>query len=267
MKGSGISRCSSRFRIAKRTLLIDADIVVYKSGFGVEKSYLWGDDEDSSTWSVVADLDEGKQKLDDMVADMKSTLKADEVLMCMTDGINWRKELYPEYKANRKTVRKPVLIKPLMEYVSEVYSTYVRPSLEADDVLGILATAQVIKGDKIICSIDKDLLQIPGKHWNIDKRALSVVSEEDGDRTHQMQSLTGDMTDNYPGCPGLGPKGAAKLIDKWAKEGTPYWQGVVETYAKKGLNEDYALIQARIARICRAADYDFPTRTVRLWTP
>ena len=92
-----------------------------------------------------------------------------------------------------------------------------------------------------------------------------------------MQTLTGDTTDGYTGCPGIGPKTAEKILQAALAEGTTeanpaqlreiYWQHVVKAYAKAGLSEEEALTQARVARICRNSDYDFKTKQVILWSP
>jgi DNA polymerase-1 len=86
------------------------------------------------------------------------------------------------------------------------------------------------------------------------------VSEREADRNHMIQTLTGDRTDGYPGCPGIGPARAEKIVDGG-------WDAVVDAYVKAGLNEATALTQARLARILRKGDYVRKTGLVKLWTP
>ncbi|MCV5902166.1 hypothetical protein OFN63_39325, partial [Escherichia coli] len=74
------------------------------------------------------------------IEELRKELKLDVVIMCLTDDHNWRKDVLPTYKENRKGVRKPVGLQELKQRLSEHYETYIRPSLEADDVMGILAT-------------------------------------------------------------------------------------------------------------------------------
>lgn len=244
-----------------KTLLIDGDILVYRAGFAVEKVFEF----EPGQWASTADFNEAQQKLDKDIEDMLETLKADEAIVCLSDALNWRKDLYPNYKLQRTKTRKPMLIGPLKEYINETYKTFTRPTLEADDVLGILAGSTKIGGDKIICTIDKDLLQIPGKHWHMVNRTKRTVKIEDGDRMHLLQSLTGDVVDNYPGCPGIGPKSADKLLG--TKTGMEAWRAISDAFEKKGLTEEDALMQAQIARICRSSDYDFKNKQVKLWRP
>lgn len=255
-----------------RTLLVDGDIVIYKAAFAAEEVHSFGDDQ----WASSANLPAAQQHVDGIISALRDEVKADAIIVCISDDANWRKSLYPNYKAPRGKVRRPILLKPLKEYVRNGYKSYVRDTLEADDVLGILAThPTLIPGMKIIATIDKDLLQIPGRHIHIDTRVKRVVSEGAGDVQHLLQALTGDVTDNYPGCPGIGKKKASDIIEKFCHEtkhdsvfdAAGAWSAIVAAYVKKGLTEDDALLQARVARICRASDYDFATKSVRLWTP
>src|SRR5690606_16330912 len=139
-----------------------------------------------------------------------------------------------------------VIYTPLREWVHESYDTYQRPSLEGDDVLGILAThPTLIPGEKIVVSIDKDLQTIPGQHFNY-KHAreqggdwndlIRKVTVAEADRFHLFQTLTGDTTDGYPGCPGVGPVTAEKILGD-----DPTWEKVVAAYRKAKLGEGAAL--------------------------
>jgi DNA polymerase-1 len=154
-------------------------------------------------------------------------------------------------------VRKPILLAHLKSYAEKNYVVYVEDNLEGDDLLGLYSNPNTI-----ICSIDKDLKTIPGKHYNFGKDEFYDVSEEEADYNHLFQTLTGDATDGYPGCPGCGPKTAEKILAKSCG-----WEAVQTAYNKQGLSEEEALTQARVARILRPGEFDFDTNTVKLWSP
>jgi DNA polymerase-1 len=130
-------------------------------------------------------------------------------------------------------------------------------NLEADDVLGILATKNP---DTIIWSEDKDLLTIPAKHWI--NGELATITEEEANYNFLFQTLVGDSTDNYSGCPTVGPKTANKLLSSGCT-----WDTVVAAFKSKGLSEDVALENARLARILRDGEYNTETGEVKLWQP
>lgn len=244
------------------TLLIDGDIVCYEAASAVETEIEWEPD----LWTLHSNLDEAKRLVEDKLLGWQERFSAD-IVIAFSDSTNFRKTVYPEYKSNRKSKRKPVAYKPLKQWIEGVWETYQRPGLEGDDVLGILAThPKAISGQKIIVSIDKDMKTIPGYVWNPDKDEQPVFYKEDeADYWHMYQTLTGDTTDGYPGLPGCGPVKAKKLLDDTDR--LHWWDTIVEEYAKKGLHEGDALIQARCARILRATDYDFKKKEVKLWSP
>ncbi|WEM05522.1 RNaseH [Ralstonia phage BOESR1] len=242
-----------------RIALIDADVTAFASAVVSEKPIDWGD----GVWTLHADEDEGRRIFAESIDRIQTKVEADKVILAFSDSANWRKGVLPTYKSNRAGSRQPLIRKALTEWAKEEYETFVRPTLEGDDVLGILATMKR-KGDDeyIICTIDKDLKTIPGLHYNIKHDKMFEVTEEEADRWHLMQTLMGDATDGYDGCPGIGPVSAKKILDK-----DPSWAAVVKAFDKAGLGEEEALVQARVARICRAEDYNFQTKTVKLWTP
>jgi DNA polymerase-1 len=140
-------------------------------------------------------------------------------------------------------------------------------TLEADDVLGLLSTSKTLTGKRTIVTIDKDLLTVPGLLWNPDKPDDGVVStsEEEADYRHLLQTLTGDATDGYSGCPGVGPKTAEKMLADVEPE--LRWLRIVEAYEKAGFGAEEALRQARVARVLRRGEYDTKAKKVHLWTP
>ena len=104
--------------------------------------------------------------------------------------------------------------------------------------------------------------QIPGVLWNLTDD-VEEITKEDGDRWHLMQTLAGDPTDGYPGCPGIGLKRAADLLDK---SDNP-WKAVCQAFKDKGLSEDIALMNARLAKILQHEDFDHDRQEPILWTP
>lgn len=148
----------------------------------------------------------------------------------------------------------------MKQWVEENYNCYQRSGLEADDCIGILATMK--NSNTIIVSGDKDFKTIPGRFYDFSRNEFYDITQEEADYWHLFQTLIGDTTDNYRGCPGCGPVSAKKLLDQ-----SPTWETVVAAFEKKGLTESDALVQARVARILRASDYDFAAKKPILWSP
>ena len=261
----------------KRVLLIDADVLAYEAASGCEKAVEW----EPGYWTWSCQFEQVVDKFDSLLFDITETLKGEPVL-CLTDSEgNYRFGVLPTYKGKRSNVKKPLVLKPFKQYLIDERGAYFRPRLEGDDVMGILATrANPKKEERVIVSVDKDMKTIPGLvcRWPIEKEPR-LISEEEADYWHMFQTLTGDATDGYSGCPGIGPKKAEAILSKdsiWQRFGTHYddsqlsslrWQAVVEVYKKNGLSEVEALTQARVARILRASDYNFEKKEPILWTP
>lgn len=254
------------------TALVDADILAYQAAAASEQPIQW----DDGLWTLHAFEGEGERRFDELLDNITKAVEADKVVLALSDSENWRKGVLPTYKSNRAATRKPMLLKHLKDRALDKYEAFLRPTLEGDDCLGILSTMKKT-GDSIICSLDKDFKTIPGRHYNFGRKEFFDVTLQQADYWHMMQTLTGDTADGYTGCPSIGPKTAEKILLAALDEGIPwanpqqlreiYWQHVVKAYAKAGLSEEEALTQARVARICRASDYDFKTKQVILWSP
>jgi DNA polymerase I len=256
----------------KRILLVDADVVAYMCASAAEVAV--GDEEGYWTWQC--DIYEVQASIDAHIAHLREQLNADEVKLCLTDSAqNFRKTVLPTYKSNRASVKKPVALRPIRDWLIQERNAYLRPNLEGDDVMGILSTWPKLKGEKIIVSIDKDMKTIPGLYYRDAATGIVEITEADANYWHLYQTLIGDQTDGYKGCPGVGPKKAEAILNgikaDVAVNGGDFvriaWATVVETYEKAGLTEDDALQQARVARILRASDYDFSNKRPILWTP
>ena len=159
----------------------------------------------------------------------------------------------------------------IRNYLKETgYKVYEKPQLEADDVIGILATSnKIIKGDKVVWSLDKDFKTIPCKFRRESpdgSHESRCISPEEADWWFMYQTLIGDKVDGYEGCKGVGDKTARKILGEIGEKSLiDMWQTVKETYTTKGYTEADALLNARMARILRAEDYDFKKKEVKLW--
>lgn len=236
-----------------RALLLDGDIIAYQCATVCEKPINWGD----GLWTLHSFEDDVRKAIDEYVGRLQEQAGLDLVLTAISDTKNFRKDVAPYYKENRKDIRKPMLLAFAKEYLMEKYTGIVLPTLEADDVLGIYISKYP---DTYVCwSLDKDLRSVPGYHL-IDG-VIKEITEEEADLAFYTQVLTGDMVDNYPGCPRVGPKTAEKIL----KDVDDKWEAVVNAFTKAGLNADQALEQARLARILRHTDYNWDERQVILW--
>lgn len=240
--------------------VIDADVLVYQSCLAATtpaEHEIHGD-------VVITDwlsTTEAELVFDNLAEAIRDQTEATSLMFCLSDSANYRKELYPAYKANRKG-RRPLGWSYMRGYCTDKYGGFSKPTLEGDDLVGMYGS----EPGSIIVSIDKDLRTVPGLHLDMAVREVIEVNADEANLTHMVQTLTGDSTDNYPGCPGLGKVRAARLLETCH---TPLqrWEAVVGAYLKAGESATDALTQARLAYILRSpSEYHLDTG-VALWTP
>lgn len=260
----------------KRHLLIDGDVLVYRFAHGEQQATKWNVDGDE-VYTFHAKLQPAIVRIRDFLDWLTDYLDASSYTIALSDlKENFRHEIMPEYKASRSGNIRPLLFRPLREWFQTTQQAVIFPRLEGDDVLGILGTKGTER-DVVIVSIDKDLLTVPGRHFNFDKQERGIVHVTSGEaeRAFLTQVLTGDPTDGYPGVPKVGPVKAKKILDaalpdygmnldSWVALG---WAAVVKAYEKAKLSEDVALANARCARLLRYDDYNQETGEITLWTP
>lgn len=236
-------------------LLVDADFIVYKACAGAEDEINWGDD----VITVISKFSEAYRNVDRDLTKIKAEFMWDvpEMILFFSDSKNFRKKIYPDYKGHRNR-KKPCGYRRVITELGKHYEVIRLPELEADDAMGIYATAH--EGN-VICSPDKDMRQIPGRLF--DMKELTTIDPKEGAKWHLIQSLAGDQTDGYSGVPGIGIKRAVALFE----EDGYTWQTVVKAFEAKDLTEDDALMNARLAKILTCNDYDPIQHTVIPWTP
>lgn len=241
----------------KTIALIDGDIFAYESAAASEQKFNFGDTGEAGA----VDVDRAVANLHARIKTVKEACEADEVEVALSCDSRryFRHGLWPEYKAGRPG-HKPAALPHVRSILRQSYTTHQRDGLEADDILGILGTKPGSQTRYVIVTSDKDLLQIPGSHLNHAhlEHGIFDVLEEEGDEWHLFQTLTGDRVDNYPGCPGIGPVKAKKIV----RGG---WEAVEEAFEERGKTKQEALVQARVARILRWGEWS--DGEVKLWSP
>ena len=235
-------------------LLIDADFIVYKACAAAETEIDWGDDTILVTSNFSDAYSATKRELNKLENKFGSL---STLILFFSDSVNFRKKILPEYKGHRNR-KKPCGYKRVINALRKEYKVILKPTLEADDSMGIYATKYP---DNMIVSPDKDMRQIPGQLYIFD--GTFTITPEEGAKWHLIQTLAGDQTDGYGGVPGIGVKRAVSLFEDKGYS----WKTVVNAFAEKDLPETEALINARLARILTAEDYDFKKRKPKLWNP
>ena len=128
---------------------------------------------------------------------------------------NWRNQYYSPYKANRKELEPDMkgALTYAHNYMVNELGAVAADGMEADDLVAIWAyEARDMERPYVVAGIDKDLLQIPGNHYNFVKQEHTFVDDDEANYKLMIQALTGDNSDNIPGIKGIGPKKAERIL-------------------------------------------------------
>ena len=181
------------------------------------------------------------------------------------------------YKANRKEAHKPYWYQQIRNYLTEQWDAEVISGREADDECAILTYQG--DGNTIICTIDKDLDQVPGWHYDYVKKIFYHTEQDEGEALFYKQCLSGDSTDNIPGCYKIGAVGAARIIDgivlECGMDHDRIWKGIVSAYQasldehgeaceyyQMANSQGVEAVAIEMARLVKMQEY-----VGQLWTP
>ena len=236
-------------------LLVDADFFFYRAASSSEEEHEYNAD----LTVIVGDFKRGKHIVEHELTKLRQRFNSDDILLFFTDRTNFRKTIDPSYKGNR-TKRKPCGYLKLKNWGMETYPSLVYPHLEADDVLGIVATNGSVK-DFVLISPDKDMAQIACRIYDLKEEYTQTA--EAANRLLYKQCLTGDSTDGYKGCAGVGPKRADQILDKAKGD---YWPAVVDAFEEAEMTKEDAIRNLQLAKILQADNWDTETQTPILIT-
>jgi len=247
---------------------IDADVLRYEIGS-------IGDIDGPKSFDFVASVLDGR--IEDICHAVNAT---GPPVLYLTGKGNFRDAVAftKPYKGNRDNKEKPFHFENLTVYMKNQYTVVVAEGMEADDLMSVEQMRSYKEhGDwshTIICTRDKDLRMVPGFHygWECGKQREfgPLLVKNDGGRVKYdrakrkitgvgdaffwSQMLTGDPTDNIPGCPGIGPKKAYEILSK--DDPRTLWQKVYDTYRDKGCSEDMILEQGQLLWMVRELNED-----------
>src|SRR3990172_4114069 len=237
-----------------RTALIDGDFVAYQTA-------AWAHTSQSDVLAMT-------ERLMAQLTDWARHAFCSKIIVALScpreDG--FRRKAYPLYKAHRNA-DPPAMLDTAKQVLRDEFQTVEMKGLEADDIMGILATNGKIFSP-VMVSVDKDLLQIPGWHFNPEKQDFpTFIPLEAADRAFHMQWLTGDTGDGFKGLEGIGPKKAEKILEA-VKGIDNIVLAVAVAYASHAekYTRDYCEAMARCARILRWEDWDSENRRPVLFT-
>jgi hypothetical protein len=186
------------------------------------------------------------------------------------------------YKGSRAGKLKPHWYTQIREMLVDSFGAEVIEGIEADDEVSIRMNEGRQWGDHCILStIDKDLDQIIGKHWDNKKKVFYMVGAEEATFLLYSQILSGDPTDDIPGAMGLGPGKAQKLIGKWQEEYQAdsviqaaypmvelyLWDNIVQEYSQRGSKGAFPNLFPEALAIEQARLVNLQSYRGQLWTP
>lgn len=186
-------------------------------------------------------------------------------------GHNFRKDIYPEYKANRKGMPDDLANQmPVLHQLLQVMQVTVaeKEGVEADDIIGTIT--QNFDGESFIVSGDRDMFQLVSDKITVlfTKRGVTDVEKVTPEvlktsynltpsQVVEYKALRGDTSDNIPGVKGIGEKTAMSLLDKYGNidnlyENVDKEKGALHDKLVEG--REMAYISRTLAKIVRNAD-------------
>lgn len=237
--------------IPPKRLYIDADVLLYRAAFAAQNF-------DPLTESYP----DPKELFDEHLDGLIKATGISDYTCCLSSRTNFRKDYFEGYKANRKSRPKPEGLVELRKWVLIHRRGWTVEGLEADDLLGIVATSD--RETNVITSLDKDMRTLPDVEWyNFKTGSWEYQSKEEAKHFFLVQVLAGDSVDGYKGIPGIGPKKAEKIL----LESGDSWTTVVEAYERHGLTERDALVSATMAHILTECNFDLDDLVRTPWKP
>ena len=226
-------------------VIIDGDSYIYKASCACSRLFnIEGD-----IYYEGYDLNRAREYMKDIVTLICDKCSVNDYIIVLAHNgtKNFRYTINPNYKSNRKNIKRPIMLDLVRDMVVNEFTTASLPYLEADDVVRIMYESG--EGNSI-ASIDKDLKTFPCKIYDSYHDTFTYVMPQQAEANFKRQLLIGDKTDGYSGLPKVGPATADKLI----LDGITIDE-IAQMYIDKGLGIETFETVYNCAKILSKHDY------------
>jgi len=225
--------------------IIDSDTYLYKAALTCKELVEISD----GVYYEAYNINTAREYLKNTMEELTVKCGCNEYVM-VTGGIgsNFRYQVNPNYKANRKKQAKPIMLDKIREMCFKEFPMCYIPCLEADDTCRILLEENK---DNVVVSIDKDLRTFSGKIYDSYHDVLRYVTPQQAKANFNRQLLIGDKTDGYDGIPGIGKITADKMLLDGITE-----DDIAQLYIDKGLGIETFELVYNCAKILGKDDYN-----------
>lgn len=230
MIGRKIKKSNKKNKNQDKIVLIDADSLLYFSSYGSEEDQVFSETKLS-------------EKIYDIFNIIETAYDVEKYILFVKGKNNFRYKIFPDYKKMRK--EKPPIIDVLAQYLVNNFQAIESHNAESDDYVYSCSQVSDFKERSIICSVDKDLLQIPGLHYNYQKNIFISVSKDEAVSNLAKQMITGDAADGIKCLHGYGPVKANKILHNCTTE-YQYIKAIFKEYLFVYKNRDEAKKQLRL---------------------
>jgi 5'-3' exonuclease len=188
-------------------LLIDADMLVYTMGYASEQKTTFFDGSSAKTGDIKLAVRLIKQQIKTYC----TLLGTDQYSLILSGKGNWRTKFFPEYKANRVVLTKPVCYNEIREWFTQQKETILVNGEEADDFMAAAMTGS-FGAIYISVTADKDFYTVPGRIYSLTAKRLFEPEVNQTLCFLIFQALNGDRVDGYYGVKWLGERKTARLL-------------------------------------------------------
>lgn len=246
-----------------RHLIIDIESYLYKS-ITASKTLVKLNNK-SKIYIEGYDVDKALTYIKENIDRLCYELGTNSFELVVGDKKNFRKELNPQYKANREA--KPQIYFEIWKEANKQFGFASLTNLEGDDTCRIMYEDKNYHPDKekIIVSIDKDFFTVPCKFYRdlpSNTEGIIDISKKEAEQNLLKQIITGDTADNYKGIPNFGEK---KVENFWELHNQVVNAAdVLQLFKDTGLTGDDYVMNKCMARIVGIKQYNFDTGKVDL---
>lgn len=238
-------------------LVVDIESYIYRACTACK--VFRQDPKDKNIYTEAYDLRKGMDFIENFIEHLRAKFLTNDVILVIGDKNNWRKEYYPEYKANRKDTPKPPMYDIILNEMFNRYEIVSLPNLEADDTCRIIyEDNKAYATRKILVSIDKDFHSFPCELYDPLHDKQYTINQQEADYNLMKQVIMGDKADNYRGIEGYGEVKTLKFLDSEPR----IWEDVKQLFLEVGQKNDYVL-NLNLASMVSIDRYDFNTGKVK----